>query len=201
MKLITDKVTATDISEAMIAVCKNNFKEHNIQFYCAKAEDTCIPSEPYDIVTVAGVISWVDKRLFFNKMNEVMSDNGLLVIYDFWITNTMENNKMYKDWYDNHYLKEFPKPKRNEEEIIIEEFTKELMFEKKVIYKTVYEFALKEFVDFMMIQSNVNVTIEKGNKNIEDVSEWMYKTLKPIFEGEKRNLVFEGYSWYLKKTN
>ena len=60
-----------------------------------------------------------------------------------------------------------------------------------------YEFDLQSFVDFMMIQSNVNVQIANDKKAEEDVRKWMEETLQPIFAGNRKTLIFEGCSWYI----
>lgn len=41
--------------------------------------------------------------------------DGLLVVYDFGITNGIEYGTEYANWYDNMYLKKFQKAARTEE--------------------------------------------------------------------------------------
>ena len=65
LHLICDRVTGTDISEQMIQVCKEEYKDNKAYtFYRAKAEKTKEPAEKYDIVTAAGMVNWVDRDLF-----------------------------------------------------------------------------------------------------------------------------------------
>ena len=64
-----------------------------------------------------------------------------------------------------------------------------------------YTFDLESFVDFMMIQSNVNAQIEGGNTSADEAKDWMLESLAPIFEQGKKNLIFHGYSWYIRKNN
>ena len=68
---------------------KEVIEEASCHFYTAKAEETQIPDDKYDIVTAAGCINWVDEKQFLANMDEVLCDNGLLVIYDFGITDRM----------------------------------------------------------------------------------------------------------------
>ena len=56
LKLICEKVTGTDISSEMINICKETYDDKLFNFYVAKAEETKIPEERYDIITAAGVI-------------------------------------------------------------------------------------------------------------------------------------------------
>ena len=60
----------------MIEVCRKTYKEDGYSFYQAKAEETAVPENQYDIVTVAGVINWVERDKFLMELA------GLLIIYD-----------------------------------------------------------------------------------------------------------------------
>ena len=66
----------------MIEVCRKTYKEDGYSFYQAKAEETAVPENQYDIVTVAGVINWVERDKFLKNMSQVMELAGLLIIYD-----------------------------------------------------------------------------------------------------------------------
>ena len=58
---------------------------------------------------------------------------------------------------------------------------------------------MDKFIDFMMIQSNVNEQIEKGFLSVEEIRNWMVSTLQPIFSGQNKTMIFEGYNWYIRK--
>lgn len=184
----------------MIGVCNELYKEKEYEFYVVKAEETMIPREKYDIVTAAGVINWVNKERFLENMNRVTVLNGLIVIYDFWITDNMgDGSTAYTAWYNDTYLQRFPKPPRQENIWQQSDLPGNFTMEKQVRYNMTYEFTLENFVDFMMIQSNVNVQIERGQEAEEEVRSWMYETLSPVFQGEIKTLIFTGYNWYIKK--
>ena len=52
LHLICDRVTGTDISEQMIQVCKEEYKDNKAYtFYRSKAQEKKEPAEKYDIVT------------------------------------------------------------------------------------------------------------------------------------------------------
>jgi cyclopropane fatty-acyl-phospholipid synthase-like methyltransferase len=70
--------------------------------------------QPYDIITAVGVVNWVDKDLFLDNAETILDTNGLIVVYDFWITDKMDNEHAYTEWYQEEYLKKFPKPYRKE---------------------------------------------------------------------------------------
>lgn len=168
-------------------------------FYVAKAEETLIPKEKYDILTAAGVINWVDKDRFLANASQVMNSNGLIVIYDFWITDKMNEKTEYTDWYQNQYLQKFPKPPRNEKVWNQNDLTEDFLMEKQTIYEMEYVFNLEDFIDFMMIQSNVNVKIESDEISEKETKKWMQDTLQAIFQNKTKTLIFSGYNWYIRK--
>jgi hypothetical protein len=68
---------------------------------------------------------------------------------------------------------------------------------KQTDYEMEYAFDLEKFVDFMMIQSNVNAQIESGNITADEARAWMLESLAPVFEDKEKTLIFYGYSWYI----
>lgn len=195
LKLICDKVTGTDISSEMIQVCKTLYNTPEFTFYTAKAEETRIPETPYDIVTAAGVVNWVNKEKFMNNMKSVMSKNSLLIIYDFWISDKMLKNDTYTDWYQNFYLTNFPKPPRNEDIWQQEDMPEGFIMKNQYNYQLQHEFDIDSFIRFMMLQSNVNTQIESGHKTESEIHNWMQETLNPIFQNQLHTLLFNGYVW------
>lgn len=200
LRLICNEVTGTDISPAMIEVCKEIYQADNTyDFYVGKAEETKIPNEKYDIVTAAGMVNWVDTELFLQNMSNVLKEKGYLIIYDFWISDKMKDNAEYTEWYQSHYLKRYPKPPRKENVWTQGDLTEDFLLGKQITYEMEYEFFPDDFIDFMMIQSNVNARIESGEQTEEEVRSWMTKTLEPIFRAKEQKLIFEGYNWYIQK--
>ena len=202
LNLICDKVTGTDIADSMVEVCRDLYgKDPSYSFYVAKAEETKVPDIKYDIVTAAGVINWVDEKKFMSNMFDVMEDGGLLVIYDFGITDRMAGSDAYTTWYRDEYLKRFPKPFRKENKWTQADLPDGFTMEKQTEYDMEYAFDLESFVEFMLIQSNVNAQIEGGSTTADEAGEWMRASLAPIFEQGKKSLIFHGYSWYIRKNN
>ena len=198
LKQVCEKVTGTDIAEEMIKVCEVLYPEDGYKFFCSGAETVAAPENTFDIVSAAGVINWIDEDAFLSNLQKIMCDNGLLFIYDFWITDRMADNAEYTEWYQNCYLKEFPKPPRKEYRWTQEMMPAFVLIEKQVDVELSYEFDLDSFIRFMMIQSNVNVQIEQGKRTEADVRQWFYETLTPLWGEGKHILMFEGYNWYLR---
>ena len=198
LKMICRKVTGTDISEEMIRVCKKIYDADDYDFMCSMAEETDAEDDTFDIVSAAGVINWVDEEKFLHNLKRIMCNSGLLFIYDFWITDKMIGNMEYTQWYNECYLKNFPKPPRKEYIWRQENIPDFFLIEKQITFELDYEFDLDSFIRFMMIQSNVNAQIEKRDRTEKEIREWFMETLAPIWGNGRQTLVFDGYSWYLR---
>ena len=70
---------------------------------------------------------------------------------------------------------------------------------KQINYELIHSFTMDEFLDFIMIQTNVNAKIESGEMAELQVRRWMKDTLSPIFEDKEQELIFDGYTWYIKR--
>ena len=201
LKMICKQVIGTDISPEMIAVAKEVCPQNNgISFLVSKAEEIPATMPKIDLVTAAGAIQWIDTASFLQAMRKVMVENGYMLIYDFSISDQMLQNEAYTHWWHEEYLKEFPKPFRNEsvwnpDDVSYYGFS----IIDQISYDMEYEFDIESFIEFMMIQSNVNARIEGEGKHIKDVSKWFHETLKHVFVKPKETVIFKGYSWYLKK--
>lgn len=202
LKLICDKVTGTDISEEMILAAKELCTEKDDTFFVSKAEETPVPDILYDIVTVAGALPWIEEGAFLENLKSIMDKEGMVLIYDFWISDKMKGIPKYTDWYQNEYLKRFPKPPRKEV-IWTDEFVHPYGFQiqKQSTWQMEYTFNIEAFIKFMMIQSNVSARIEGEGQKEEEIRAWFENSLQGMFHSEERVLLFEGYSWYIEKKN
>ncbi|MBP3477050.1 MAG: methyltransferase domain-containing protein [Lachnospiraceae bacterium] len=209
LKLICKNVTGTDISPEMIAVAQEICGAEGFTFFPCKAEEVPCADTSYDIVTAAGVVQWVDRDAFLQNLRRIMSDDGVVVIYDFCISDRMEDCEAYSTWWHEQYLREFPKPYRNEQvwtqaDVEPAGFT----IVEQIPLTLSWEFDLDALINIMMIQSNVNVRIEGGEKSVSEAQQWFCATLIEFFaDGKevksfgKRRIAFDGYRWILKCRN
>ncbi len=200
LKMICNHVTGADISDEMIRAAREMYgDEEGYDFIVSKAEEIPASDGGYDIVSAAGVVQWVAMEDFLRNLRKIMCKNGYVLIYDFGISDRMKGNAAYTGWWRDDYLKEFPRPFRNEYVRTAEDVRQygfSMLGQER--YEMEYEFDSSSFVRFMMLQSNVNVKIEGGGRESEEVKKWFEKSLAPIFHKEKKTLIFTGYSWYMK---
>ena len=201
LKMICRHVTGVDISEEMIAVAKEVCGDtQGYDFRVGRAEELPDFDRKFDVVTAAGVVQWVDQALFLKGLKERIREHGALLVYDFGISDRMKDCDAYTRWWHDAYLREFPKPFRNESvwtETEVAQYG--FLMRNQIPCELEYEFDLDSFIEFMMIQSNVNAKIEGEGRAAGNIYEWFRHSAEPLFQGEKRTLIFTGYSWYMER--
>ena len=200
LKQICEHVTGTDISPEMIAVAREVCGDsQEYDFFVSSAEEIPPAKEKYDIVTAAGVIQWINRENLLRNLRKIIRERGYVLIYDFCISDRMKDSETYSEWWHNAYLKEFPKPFRNES-VWTQQDVEPYQFSMidQVQYEMEYQFDMESFIKFMMIQSNVNAKIEGEGRNIEGVRRWFEQSLESVFYNGQKTAIFTGYSWYMK---
>lgn len=202
---ICNHVTGTDISEEMIQAATALQEEEKYTFRISRAEDIfenadALGEAAYDIITAAGVMNWVDETEFLPSAYKMLCEQGILLIYDFWISDKMKDNDKYTKWWKEEYLTHFPKPPRKEEkwtEEMVQPYALHIVAQED--YTLECEMDKEQFIRFMLLQSNVIAQVEKGKMDIEEVRQWFEKTVSPFWEAGIKTLYFAGYSWYIGK--
>lgn len=201
LRMICSHVTGTDISPEMVQAAAALYNDASYHFVQSKAEEFEAEPESFDIVTAAGVINWIDETKFLPLLHTLLKKNGILLIYDFWITGEMEGIPGYTSWWNEEYLVHFPKPKRKENIWTADDVSPyRFCILERENYKTAYPMNKEQFIRFMLLQSNVIARVEENGCSLDEVREWFSDTLSPIFTGaETKNLIFSGYNWYLQR--
>lgn len=70
-------VFATDISESQLSNAIPNAK---IEYTRESAEDSSFPDDFFDLVVVAQAVHWFNFDLFYDEVNRVMKDDGVLAV-------------------------------------------------------------------------------------------------------------------------
>jgi SAM-dependent methyltransferase len=111
-----NEVYATDLSAAQI---NNAEKRENIFYKIESAEETLLPDNKFDLITVAQAIHWFDFEKFYSQVNRTLKPGGVIAVTGYHIFRINEEiNAMIDDFYkvttgsywdkereyvDNHY--------------------------------------------------------------------------------------------------
>ena len=129
-----------------------------------------------------------------------MKEQGWLIIYDNFITEHMRECATYEQWYQDEFLRRYPKPPRDETPVTQAECDANgFDFSQAEDYTNEISWSLDEYVDFLITQSNVIAAVDMGNESEAEVKTWMHTTLAPMMPEKKGTFLFRGYVWYLQR--
>jgi predicted TPR repeat methyltransferase len=196
LKDIAENIVGVDSSEAMI---QSAIKDDKIEYFNYPAENLPL-NRKFDIITLAGVINWVDRPKFFSEAKTILSDEGFVIIYDIYILGIMEDDDKFEQWYQNEYLGKFPIPPRNESPLTNEEAQAYgFIHYGNEKYTSKAKFSLESYKRYMFTQSNITTALKDQRETRVQIEAWFDSSLVPFFDGNE-NILFGGYIWYLKNN-
>lgn len=76
-----DEVIATDASVSQI---ENAVLHHKIKYSVTTAEESGLPSDYADLITVATAIHWLDTEKFYPEAKRILKPNGVLAVWVYY---------------------------------------------------------------------------------------------------------------------
>lgn len=197
LKAIAERVTGTDISEAMLASAE---KISGIHYLRAAAERLAIKDGSMDLLTTSMAYHWFDPEQFFAEARRVLKKRAWLIIYNNGFRGQMHTNPEFEEWVTQVYENHYPAPPRNAAPLT-PEFAQEHGFEfaYREEYQNEVQFTVEELAAYLTTQSNVIAAAEEGHENVDDVYAWLIQQTRPFFKDEKVHFPFSGFIWYLQK--
>lgn len=200
LKKICKNVLAIDESGEMIKAAEQYCNDKSIVFQKCSAENFPLQECPYDVITAAGSINWIDETVFLKRVHDALSADGLLIIYDNPMIDRMINVPSFTDWWNNEYLQHFPKPYRKEtvwDNEMLNPYG--LTITHKLAINNQAMMSLNQLVHYLITQTNVISKIEHQGENLNDTINWFKTSLAPYFNIPNQTVCFEGYIWIISK--
>jgi SAM-dependent methyltransferase len=198
LKAICENITGIDVSPEMLEFARKN---PEIEFLESGAENLPFEDSSFDLLTVSNAFHWFDRSRFLSEANRVLVPGGWLIMYyNAWRSNMLENPDAFKLWADIHF-KRYPQPPRDSKPMTETEASScGFRFDKPETYENTVVFTLSQCVNYLSTQSNMIAKIEQGLLTLEDTLAQIRSELEPIFPSESANFGFSGWIWYLQKT-
>jgi SAM-dependent methyltransferase len=198
LKAICENVTGVDVSSEMLEFARQN---SGITFLESGTESLPFEDSSFDLLTVSNAFHWFDRSPFLCEANRVLKPGAWLVVYyNAWRSNMLENPEVFKAWADMHF-KRYPTPPRDSKPMTESEASSYgFRFDQPETYENTAVFTLEQCVNYLSTQSNMIAKIEQGTLNLEDALTQIRTELEPIFPGEHATFGFSGWIWYLQKT-
>lgn len=169
-------------------------------FAVARAEQLPFADRSFDLITAAGSLNYADLDLFLPSAARVLTDRGVVVIYDFSAGRRLPADRRLDDWFAA-FVRRLPFPTGYEMDV------RGIPFDSVGLRLADYErFELavpldaQAYLAYVLSETNVELALSRGTAE-EDIREWCAATLEPIFREGSRPVLFDGYVAYVTRQS
>ena len=169
-------------------------------FLQAAAEALPFCDHSFDLITAAGSLNYTDLERFFSQAARVLTNDGVLVVYDFsqgrtFAHSTAESTAL-GTWFDE-FESRYPRPRGGETAISPESLPEQatrLRVEAHEYFALPLPMTLDAYVAYVMTETNVaNAPVPAA-----EVRQWCTQTLEAVFGVTRREVIFNGYLAWLR---
>ncbi len=156
-----DEVIATDASVSQI---ENAVQHPKIKYSVATAEESGLPSEYVDLITVATAIHWLDTEKFYPEAKRILKPNGVLAVWVYYESFVEDKiNSVFEKFSDivrNHWHASAQNAWNFEERI-------HLPFEKVTMPEIIMEknYSCKDYMNYLFTWSSAQNYLKEKNEN------------------------------------
>ena len=171
-----------------------------VRYAAATAETLPFCSGAFGLITVGLAFHWFNRQRFLAEAHRVLAGSGWLVIYNNWFTGRMRENPAFAEWWREEYLARYPSPPRHGHPLSATDareggfsFVENTGFENEVSLSSA------DLVMYLTTQSNVIAAVEEGRETLTEVTDWLARSVQPLFRGRVARFAFGGSLWVLRK--
>ena len=197
LKEIANRIIGMDASPSMIAHAP---RDARIAYVVAVAERLPFSEQAFDLITLSQVSHWLDRKVFFAEACRVLRPASWLVAYDAYFSAQTIEHSDFQTWHKDVYLKNYPSPPRAPIALVAEDVKGtgfQLREEERLQHPI--RFTIERLVEYLLTQSNVIAAVEGGTQEINEVRDWLTKSVRPFFAGhDEASFLFNVPIWYLQ---
>jgi len=194
---LADEVVGVDVSLDMLRRARG---AAGVRYVAASAEDLPLENGRFDLVLACGSMDWVDRPRFMPRAAELVRSGGWLVSLDFGDTGRSPEVPGLGPWYDEVFLREYPRPPASDPMITADEARRHGFAEPlQRDFASASSFTAPQYAAFLMTESSVIAAIEYGREAEAEVRAWLESQLVPLFGREPRRVAFGGYIQALRR--
>jgi SAM-dependent methyltransferase len=186
--------------DAALDMLRHARRADGIRYVASGAEALPFREGRFDLVLACGSMDWVDRPRFMPRAAKLLESGGWLVSLDFGDTGRSPEIPGLARWYDEAFLRAYPRPAAGDPMITAGEaerhgFTSPTHRD----FASDCSFTAPRYAAFLMTESSVVAAIEYGRKTAPEVRAWLESELEPIFGREPRRVAFGGYIQALRR--
>jgi len=186
--------------DAAIDMLRHARRANGIRYVASGAEALPFRQDRFDLVVACGSMDWVDRPRFMPRAAELVRSGGWLVSLDFGDTGRSPEVPGLGPWYDEVFLREYPRPPASDPMITADEARRHGFAEPlQRDFASASSFTAPQYAAFLMTESSVIAAIEYGREAEAEVRAWLESQLVPLFGREPRRVAFGGYIQALRR--
>ena len=154
----------------------------------------------FDLVVACGSMDWVDRPRFMPRAAELVEAGGWLVSLDFGDRGRSAEIPGLTRWYDESFLRAFPRPPASDPMITADEAERHGFAGPAFRdFESACPFTAPQYAAFLMTESSVIAAVEYGARAETEVRAWLEGELVPLFGLAPRRVAFGGYIQALRR--
>jgi SAM-dependent methyltransferase len=194
---LAERVVAIDASLDMLRHAR---RADGVRYVACGAETPAFREGTFDLVVACGSMDWVDRAQFMPRAAELVESGGWLVSLDFGDTGRSAEIPGLAHWYDEVFLRAYPRPPASDPMITADEAERHGFAAPAFLdFVSCCPFAAAQYADFLMTESSVIAAVEYGGKAEGEVLAWLEGEIAPLFGPGPRPVTFAGYIQALRR--
>ncbi len=165
-----------------------------------RAEQLPFRAGRFSLVTAAGSLNYTDLDLFLPEARRVLTDDGVLVIYDFSPGRRLRDRDRLDKWY-SEFEHRYPSPPGYDLKI------RDVPYERHGLQLAGYQelevaipMSIGSYLSYVLTEANVEWAISRGEPEAR-IQAWCEKTLSDVFGGRTLDVLFDAYIAYVRKAD
>lgn len=200
---IAGQVIAIDASQSMLEQAPAH---PNICYRLGHAEELGAgplshEAGKFDLISAGSALHWFDQERFYAQCCAVLSEAGLLAVYNDHFTAHMEGSVACKRWMRTRFARRFPPPRRGMRDIdLLRAAEGGFTLAHRSSFSHVVPFSREELIDYLLTRSNTLAVLARGEETQASVADWLDRELAPMVpDGATGSFIFKCNLWIMRK--
>jgi SAM-dependent methyltransferase len=169
-------------------------------FVAAVAERMPFAAASFDIVTAAGSLNYVDLAAFLPELARVLTERGVMVVYDFSAGRRLRDDDRLEAWYGEFARRYPPKPGYEMDVRALGYERAGLGLEAFTPFEVAVPMTWQAYVAYVMSETGVELAVARGVPEAE-IGNWCEATLAGVLGDEPRDVLFDAYVAYVRHAS
>ena len=161
-------------------------------FVVAQAEHLPFAANSFDLLTAAGSLNYAELALFFPEAARVLTNDGVLVIYDFSEGRRLHSDERLERWYES-FKQRYPSPPGYAMDVCALSYEQYgLSIDGYQQLEVAVPMNLDRYLRYALSETSIEQAIAHGTDE-SAIRDWCKETLSDIFDDHPREVYFGAY--------